>query len=96
MDKNEIIAILRNFKDEYALCYGISEIGLFGSIARDQSSGDGDVDVCIKTETPDPFVLAHIKDDIENRINQRVDIVRIREKMRPFIKARIEKEGIYV
>ena len=90
MDKNEIIAILRNFKDEYALCYGISEIGLFGSIARDQSSGDGDVDVCIKT------VLAHIKDDIENRINQRVDIVRIREKMRPFIKARIEKEGIYV
>jgi uncharacterized protein len=96
MDKNEIIMILRDFKNKFAERYGITSIGLFGSVARGESRVDSDVDVCIKTETPDPFALVHIKEDIESRVHQKVDIVRIREKMNPFLKARIEKEGIYV
>ena len=68
----------------------------FGSIARDEAREDSDVDVCIKTKTPDPFALVHIKEEIESRVRKHVDIVRIRKKMNPFLKERIEKEGVYV
>jgi hypothetical protein len=96
MGKKEIIAILRDYKINYAEKYGIQALGVFGSVARDQSREDSDVDICIKTVTPNPFVLVHIKEDIEQLVHRRVDIVRVREKMNPFLKQHIEKEGIYV
>jgi hypothetical protein len=37
-----------------------------------------------------------MKEEIEERVHRRVDIVRLREKMNPFLKERIEKEGIHV
>jgi hypothetical protein len=96
MNKDEILAILRDFKQKFAEPYGILALGLFGSVARGQSRDDSDVDICIKTVTPDPFLLVHIKEDIEQRVHHRVDIVRVRDKMNPFLKERIEKDGIYV
>lgn len=96
MERDAVLAILRDFKQNFADKYGILEIGIFGSIARDEAREDSDVDVCIKTKTPDPFVLVHIKEEIESRVRKHVDIVRIREKMNPFLKGRIEKEGVYV
>jgi predicted nucleotidyltransferase len=96
MDKNEIILILRSFKQKFAQQYGITALGVFGSVARGQSRDDSDVDVCIKTVTPDPFLLVHIKEGIEQSVHHRVDIVRIRDKMNPFLKERIDKECIYV
>jgi uncharacterized protein len=71
-------------------------LGIFGSVARDEARKDSDLDICIKTTTPDPFILVHIKKDIEKLIHLKVDIVRIREKMNPLLKSRIEKEGVYV
>lgn len=96
MGRDSILAILRDFKQNFAEKYGILEIGVFGSIARDEAREDSDIDICIKTKTPDPFTLVHIKEEIENRVSKHVDIVRMREKMNPFLKERIEKEGVYV
>jgi hypothetical protein len=96
MNKNEIISVLRDYKQEHARQYGILILGIFGSVARGQCRDDSDVDVCIKTICPDPFMLVHIKEEIEQRVQHRVDIVRLREKMNPFLKERIEKDGIYV
>ena len=96
MGRDDILAILRDFKQNYADKYGILEIGIFCSIARGEDREDSDVDICIKTKTPDPFALVHIKEEIENRVQRHVDIVRMREKMNPFLKERIEKEGVYV
>lgn len=96
MGRDDILAILRDFKQNSAEKYGILEIGIFGSIARDEAREDSDVDICIKTKTPDPFTLVHIKEEIESRVRKHVDIVRMREKMNPFLKERIEKEGVYV
>jgi len=38
----------------------------------------------------------HIKEDIEKRVNRRVDIVLIGKKMNPALKSRIERDGVYV
>ncbi|MBF0477528.1 MAG: nucleotidyltransferase domain-containing protein [Deltaproteobacteria bacterium] len=96
MKRDDVLAILREFKRDYAEKYGILELGVFGSTARDEAGEDSDVDICIKTKTPNPFTLVHIKEDIEGLIRKQVDIVRVREKMNPFLKERIERDGRYV
>jgi uncharacterized protein len=96
MNRDDIIALLRDFKTRNAEKYGITSLGVFGSLARDELRDDSDVDICIRTETPDPFILVHIKDQIELRLHRHVDIVRVRDKMNPFLKQKIEEEGIYV
>lgn len=96
MRRDDVLAILRRFKQDYADKYGILEIGVFGSVARDEAREDSDVDICIKTKTPNPFLLVHIKEDIERLTHKNVEIVRVREKMNPFLRERIEKEGCYV
>jgi predicted nucleotidyltransferase len=96
MKRDEVLEILREFKRDRAEKYGILEIGLFGSIARDEAGEDSDVDICIKTRTPNPFVLVHIEEEIEERVQRHVDIIRVSEKMNPFLRERIEREGRYV
>jgi hypothetical protein len=96
MNRDEIIAFLRDFKARHKDQYGIISLGVFGSVARGDIRDDSDVDVYVTTKTPDPFALVHIKDDLEKRLKRRVDIVRFREKMNPFLKRRIEKEGVRV
>ena len=96
MKRDDVLAILREFKRDRAEEYGILEIGVFGSVARDEAGEDSDVDICIKTRTPNPFALVHIKEEIEQRVKRRVEIIRVREKMNPFLRERIEREGRYV
>ena len=96
MTRDDTLSVLRQIKRDYAHQYGILEIGVFGSVGRGESREDSDVDICIKTLTPNPFALVHIKELIEAQLHKPIDIVRVREKMNPFLKARIEKEAHYV
>lgn len=96
MNRDEIIAFLRDFKTRYGDQYGIISLGVFGSVARGDIRDDSDIDIYVTTKTPDPFTLVHIRDDIQRRVNRHVDIVRLRERMNPFLKKRIEKEGVHV
>ena len=96
MSKTEILDALKRFKTEHAKDYHIQTIGVFGSVARDEANALSDVDVVVETETPNPFNIVHIKEHLENELHQHVDIVRMRERMSDFLKARIEKEAVYV
>ncbi len=96
MDRAEIIAFLRDYKARYGHRYGILSLGVFGSVARGDIRDDSDVDIYVTTRTPDPFPLAHVREDIEKKFKRRVDVVRVRERMNPYLKKRIEEEGIDV
>ena len=96
INRDEILNLLRNYKNNNLNKYNIIELGLFGSIARNQASEDSDVDICIKTKTPDMFALVHIKEELQNLLSNSIDIVRIRDKMNPYLKKRIDNEAIYV
>ena len=85
MDRDEVLRILREFKRDWGEKFGILELGLFGSVARGAAGKESDVDVCVKTRTPDPFLLVHIKEGIEERVRKHVDIVRVREKIEPVV-----------
>ncbi|MBI5483606.1 MAG: nucleotidyltransferase domain-containing protein [Deltaproteobacteria bacterium] len=96
MSQQEILSVLSDYKKTCAEKYGILELGVFGSVARNEATALSDVDICIKMKTPDAFALVHIKEDIEKLMQKHVDIVRIREKMNPFLKNKLEKEALYV
>jgi predicted nucleotidyltransferase len=96
MSREEILKILKAFKEECAGRYGILTLGVFGSVARDDVKEASDVDVVLRTKTPDPYNIVHIKEDLEQRLNVRVDLVRLRDRMNPSLAKRIEVESIYV
>ncbi|MEA3369937.1 MAG: nucleotidyltransferase domain-containing protein [Campylobacterota bacterium] len=96
INRDEILNILRNYKKNNINKYDIVELGLFGSVARNQASTNSDIDICIKTKTPDMFVLVHIKDELQKLLSNSIDLVRIRDKMNPYLKRRIDNETIYV
>ncbi len=96
MTKNEILEYLSNQKENFNSKYQISNVILFGSYAKEKNRKDSDIDIAIDTKLSDYFLLYDLKEDLENRFRTKVDLVRMRDKMNPFLKKRILKEGIYV
>ncbi len=94
--RKQIIEILSFYKSIFAEKYGITALGLFGSLARDEANEDSDVDIVVKMKKPDLFYLVHIKEELEEKCNTTVDIVHYREKMNPFLKNRIDQEAVYI
>ncbi len=96
MSKSEILKILSRFKSEQTQKYGIIRLGIFGSAARDEMKQESDIDIVIETVEPDPFIIVHIKEDLENIFKTKIDIVRLRAKMNSVLKERIDHEALYV
>jgi hypothetical protein len=94
--RDEVLEVLRHHKDELAERYGVTALGLFGSVARNQAESASDVDVVVCMDKPNLFKLVHIKEMLEERLHEHVDIVHYRERMNKFLKSRIDQEAIYV
>lgn len=92
----EYIRLLKQFKENNADKYGITKLGLFGSVARGEQREGSDVDVYLESEPQSLLTMAHIRDELQELLGCRVDIVRLRERMNFMLRKRIEKEGIYV
>ncbi|KOH47107.1 nucleotidyltransferase family protein [Sunxiuqinia dokdonensis] len=94
--KQEYIRLLSDFKTQRGLVYGITRIGIFGSVARGEQTEKSDVDIYYEGNPLSLFKIMTLKNELENRLNCTVDIVRLREKMNQVLKKRIQTEGIYV
>ena len=93
---DEVLGVLKKRKMEFEAAYGVTAIGIFGSLARGEAIPDSDVDVVVKMANPDLFYLVHIKEKLEGDYKTKVDIVHYREKMNAFLKKRIDQEAVYV
>lgn len=92
----EILYLLGSYKDTATSKYGLTKIGIFGSVARGEQTENSDVDICYEGKAPSFLTLDLIQTDLEKLLGAKVDLVRIREKMNHSLKQRIQKEGIYV
>ena len=95
MGKQDILKILHLYKKEVANEYKISKIGIFGSTARGEANDESDVDIVIRISEPDFFILAGIKNDLEDRLKKSVDIITYTDTMNSFLKKRIDHEAVY-
>jgi predicted nucleotidyltransferase len=95
MKKEELIDILRNYKNERANYYGIMTIGIFGSMARGDAREESDVDIVLRIRESDLFMLAGIKEELEERLHRPVDIVTYRDNINVFLRNKIDEEAVY-
>ena len=94
--QTQYLNTLRLFQQEYGAKYGITRMGIFGSVARGESTEESDVDVVLEAPVMDLFSLIGIKQDLEEMMNVPVDVVFNSKHMPKKFKARIEKEVVYV
>jgi len=95
MRRNDILRILAQFRESKRSEFGITRIGVFGSVARDEMVDVSDVDVVVELARPDLLILVGIKQELEILLQRPVDVVRYREQMNPFLRRRIEEEAVY-
>jgi predicted nucleotidyltransferase len=94
--KDLALDALRKYKSDFEKQYGVTKIGIFGSVARDEAKVDSDVDIVVEMQKPDLFYMVHIKETLENEFHRPVDIVHYRDKMNVYLKERIHSEAVYV
>ena len=92
----QILDFLRAQKESFKREFKVKRIGLFGSYARGEAQEQSDIDVVVELEKPDLFYMIGIKQVIEEALDCKVDIVRLRKDMNKLLKQRIEQAVIYV
>lgn len=89
---SEYIALLKQFKEANANKYGIVNLGLFGPVARGEQTEESDVDIYMEGEAQSLFTAAHMKEELQELLGCKVDIVRLRDKMNLLLRKRIYRE----
>ena len=93
--RQEILALLRDFKVRKGKKYGILKMGIFGSVARDQQTESSDVDIYYEGEAQGLFSLSHLKNELEELLGSPVDIIRLRDRMNQLLRKRIGRESMF-
>jgi predicted nucleotidyltransferase len=96
MRRDQALRILTEASTEIVDRYGVKELRLFGSTARDEAREDSDVDILVEFAAPATFdgyfSLLHF---LEERLGCGVDLVTekgLKERVRPYV----EKDAIHV
>jgi len=95
LSREAILRELKNHLSQFERLYGVTKIGVFGSAARDELRHNSDIDVVVEMREPDLFYLVHIKETLEKDFQRPVDVIRYRNSMNRFLKARIDREARY-
>lgn len=95
MTKQHILDYLSMHKPEFQKKYGVEEIGLFGSYARDEAKDDRDVDIFVNMQAKFDNVMG-LKYDLEASLQKKVDLITKHKYMKSFLLQRITKDVIYV
>lgn len=96
VNRENVLRILGMHKDELTRDYGLLKLGVFGSVARNEAREDSDIDIVVETQVPDLLRMVNLKEDLEELLQNRVDLVRYRLRMNAFLKKRIDTEVHYV
>lgn len=96
MGQKDIIETIRREKEYLQRQFGVEEIGLFGSYARNEQTGNSDVDVLVKLKQPSYSALMGVYAYLEKLLNRRIDIVRKGPHLSGRFMSAISKDVIYV
>ena len=96
MNRTEVLDILRTHKPTLADRFGVTELALFGSFARDEATDGSDVDILVRYDGPATSKSYFgVQFYIEDLLGRRVDLVThkaLRSELRPYV----EREAVNV
>lgn len=96
MNRSELLDLLRTHKATLARRFGVTELALYGSFARDQGTEVSDVDILVGFDPPpdlERYFGAQLY--LEELLGRRVDLAtsgELRAEIRPYV----EREAVDV
>ncbi len=94
--KLHILSFLSDHKEALKQNFGVTQIGLFGSYARDDANEESDVDIAVEIEAPNKFrSFFGLKNYLETNLYPKIDLG-IESTLKPIAKEFVKKEIIYV
>ena len=94
--RQEYINKLAAFKQQYAKTYGITSLGIFGSVARGENTEESDIDVVVEVDKPTLVNMFTLQEHLKEWFGRKVDLVQFRPTLRPLFKMNIKKDVVYV
>ena len=89
MNREEVLDILRTHKPTLAERFGVTELALFGSFARDEVTDKSDIDILVKFDKPATSkTYFGVQFYIEDLLGRPVDLVTeksLRSELRPYV-----------
>lgn len=96
LSSERLHALLTMFNELHGAEYHLRALGYFGSYARNITTPESDVDIVFDSDAPNLFATAMMKQDLEELLGRPVDVLQLRGMTNLRLKARIEKDVIYV
>ena len=96
MGRDKVLMLLRRHRAVLASRFGVTDIALFGSIARGEATSDSDMDILIRFNRPATSKRYFgVQFYLEDLTGLSVDLV-TDKALRPELRPYVEREAIYV
>ena len=92
----DCIEKLSAFKQTFGRQFGITKLGIFGSVARQENTENSDIDIVVEVEKPTLSLMYELRENLKALFNCNVDLVRFRSTLRPLFKSNILNDVVYV
>ena len=92
----ECLSKLADFKQEHGAQFGITSHGVFGSVARQENTEESDIDIVVEVSKPTLSLMYQLRQKLSSVLGRTVDLVRMRDSLRPVFKSTIQQEAIFV
>ena len=96
MNKQTIIESIKAEKSYLQQHFGVEEIALFGSYARNEEKPDSDIDILVRINKPSYSLLMGLYIYLEKKLNAKVDLIRKGPHISERFLKHINKDLIYV
>jgi len=94
--ENNYIVLLRQFAINHGHEYGITRMGIFGSVARGSYTNNSDIDIFYEGKPIGLLDSRDLKSHLESYLERPVDLVRNHKYINPSLLKHINSEIIYV
>lgn len=75
MNKTAILSIIHKEIPTLRQRFGVEQIALFGSYAREDASEDSDIDLVVSLSKPLGFAFIELADYLEAKLGRKVDLI---------------------
>lgn len=95
-NRRDILTLLQQHRQTMAQAFGVADLALFGSAARDEMGPASDVDVLVGFSGPATYdAYFGLKDYLEKLLGREVDLV-TQKGLKPRARQQVERDWIHV
>ncbi|MEI8103219.1 MAG: nucleotidyltransferase family protein [Chlorobium sp.] len=96
MTKNEILAFLKEHKQEIKDKFGATRIGLAGSYARGEANEDSDIDIIVDLHSNNRFrSFFYLQYFLQDALGKRIDLA-TDSSLKPLVRQSVNRDILYV